>query len=210
MAGHRLYKRLAYSFLAGSIVVVLSACSASRQQPSANETIANAAPTPAVQPPLRSTTKHAHASVQSEPVSKSSTAAILARIHQSDLEEIALAKAAEEKASNDEVRSFADRLVKDYTTTDSQVIAIARKKNVHLSDSSHRGSPRKASTATGPSFDRKFLQQTSTDHDKQIKALKQEREDAGDDDIESLIDQTLPILEQHQELARLLMNKERA
>jgi hypothetical protein len=33
-------------------------------------------------------------------------------------------------------------------------------------------------SATGPQFDREFLQETSADHDKLIRDLKQEREDA--------------------------------
>jgi len=208
MEGQQYYQGFARSFLVVLIAIALSACSASRQQPASDNAIANAAPTP-VAPQPRSTTRHVHTAVQPERVSKSSTAAILARIHQSDLKEIALAKAAEDKASTDEVRSFADRLVKDYTTTDSRVVAIARKKNIHLSDSSyHRGAQANSAARTG--FDRQFLRQTSVDHDKQIKALQQEREDVSDDDVETLIDQTLPILEQHQQLARLLMNKEQA
>ena len=55
-----------------------------------------------------------------------------------------------------------------------------------------------------------FLQQTSADHDKLIRALKQDREDANNDDIEELIDKILPILEQHRELAQILMKKEQA
>jgi hypothetical protein len=54
------------------------------------------------------------------------------------------------------------------------------------------------------------LQQSRADHDKLIRALKQGREDASDDEIETLIDKVLPILEQHKELAQMLLKKEQA
>jgi len=40
--------------------------------------------------------------------------------------------------------------------------------------------------------------------------LKQARDDASDDDIEALIDKIMPILQQHQDLAQILMKKEQA
>ena len=43
-----------------------------------------------------------------------------------------------------------------------------------------------------------------------IRKLQQDREDASDDELEALIDKTIPILEQHRELAQILMNKEQA
>jgi len=54
------------------------------------------------------------------------------------------------------------------------------------------------------------LQQTSSDHERLIRKLQQDREDASNDDLEALIDKMIPILEQHKELAEILMNKEQA
>jgi predicted outer membrane protein len=68
----------------------------------------------------------------------------------------------------------------------------------------------KLSSATGAGFDRLFLQQTSSDEQELIRSLQQEREDASDDDIEALIDKLMPILEQHRDLAQILMKKEQA
>jgi hypothetical protein len=115
----------------------------------------------------------------------------------------------------------ADQLVKDHTTVDQTVVATARTMNVRLHDAAAPREKRhdrahtsmveeKLESASGAKFDRLFLQQTSADHDKLIRALKQEREDASDDDIEALIDKILPILEQHKELAQMLLKKEQA
>jgi predicted outer membrane protein len=68
----------------------------------------------------------------------------------------------------------------------------------------------KLSSATGAAFDRLFLQQTSADHERLMRSLQHEREDASDDDIEALIDKIMPILQQHHDLAQILMKKEQA
>jgi uncharacterized protein (DUF305 family) len=67
---------------------------------------------------------------------------------------------------------------------------------------------RELKSASGPDFDRLFLQQTSSDHERLIRKLQQEREDASDDELEALVDKMIPILEQDRELAQLLMKKE--
>jgi putative membrane protein len=128
------------------------------------------------------------------------------------MKEIAIGQMAQRKASTDDVREFANQLVKDCTSADQQVIAIAQKKNVHLRDKAFRQGREHAkfNALSGPSFDKHFLQQTATDHDKLIRSLRKEREDASDDDIEALIDTILPILEQDRELTQVLMKKEQA
>jgi putative membrane protein len=134
--------------------------------------------------------------------------------------EIALGKMAEEKASTSEVRAYADQLVQDHTNVDQMVVAMAQKSSAHSQNglAAHREGrreiahetqlERKLKSASGPDFDRLFLQQTSSDHERLIRKLQQGREDASDDDLEALIDKMIPILEQHQELAQILMKKE--
>ncbi len=73
-----------------------------------------------------------------------------------------------------------------------------------------KAAEQKLSSASGAEFDRLFLKQTSDDHERLIRELQQEREDASDDDIEALIDKIMPILEQHHDLAQILMKKEQA
>ena len=146
----------------------------------------------------------------------------LSQIHQANLMEIALAKMAEEKASRREVRAYADQLIQDHANVDQMVIAMAQKSGAHLKNgtAAHREGrheiaqekqlERKLKSASGPDFDRLFLQQTSSDHETLIRKLQQDREDASDDELEALIDKMIPIFEQHRELAQILMKKEQA
>jgi putative membrane protein len=198
-------------FIAALIVGTISACSAKRQQPDAN---ANAAvPSPAAQPTQAAEAKPPRVP-SPEVSSKSTSAAILQQIHRANLKEIEMGKMAEQKASSDEVRAYADQLVKDHTSADQMVIATAQKKGAHLRDYEsgrrEKTAEQKLSAASGAQFDRLFLEQASADHKKLISQLQQEREDASDDDVEALIDKIVPILQQHHDLAQILMKKEQA
>ena len=119
---------------------------------------------------------------------------------------------AKEKASSDEVRSYADQLVKDHTNADQMVLATAQKTGTRLRSASTARSKtdQKLSSASRAQFDRMFLEQTSADHKKLMSELQQEREDASDDNIEALIDKIMPILQQHHDLAQILLKKEQA
>jgi predicted outer membrane protein len=196
--------------------LIFVGCSTSRKQPSAENSTAAAA-TPAAQPTadaVKAKREAKRATASTEVSTKSTNAAILNQIHQADQKEIALGNMAAGKASTAEVQNYAKQLVEDHTGADQQVLAVAHKMNVRLRDSAvprqGRSESAKLKSAAGPAFDREFLRQSSADHDKLIRELKQEREDASDDDIEALIDKILPILEQHQQLAQILLKKEQA
>lgn len=199
-------------FVAALVAASIGGCSAKRQQPAPDANAAVASP--AAQATQAAEAKPRVTHVPSANVSsKNTSAAILEQIHQADLKEIAIGRMAEAKASSDEVRAYADQLVKDHTSADQMVVATAQKKGTRLRDSqgSHgKVAQQKLSAASGAQFDRLFLEQSSADHKKLISELQQEREDASDDDIEALIDKIVPILQQHQDLAQILMKKEQA
>ena len=191
--------------IAALVAAVLGGCSTSRQQPSTENSTATAA-TLRSRPQKSAETKPAATRVMLSMAvsSKKTTAMILAQIHEADLKEIAVGRIAEEKASTDEVRAYADQLVKDHTNADQLVVAMAQKTGARLHESKRE---KAVDRASGAGFDRGFLKETSSDHERLIRELEQEREDASDDDIEALIDKIMPILQQHHDLAQILMKK---
>ena len=210
-------RKVTRKFLIAAVVAAtLGACSTSRQQPpatNANTTNAFAAPEAAqptaqvakARPPVT------RAALSAEATSKKTAATILAQIHQANLKEMAIGKLAQGKASTSEVRAYADQLVQDHANADQMVVAIAQKTGAHLHESARaKLADKKLSSAGGAAFDRLFLQQTGADQERLIRSLQQEREDASDDDIEAFIDKIMPILEQHRDLAQILMKKEQA
>lgn len=210
----RIYKNPGTSrqlIIAAVVVVLLGGCSTSRQQPAPDASAAAAQPS--AQPAAQEAKAKPAARVPSpEASSKKTSASVLAQIHQADLKEIAIGKIAEEKASTDEVRAYAVQLVNDHTNADQMVLATAQKTGAHLRGvaTARSKSDQKLNSASGAQFDRTFLEQTSADHKKLMSELQQEREDASNDDIEALIDKIMPILQQHHDLAQILLKKEQA
>jgi len=207
----RIYKNPGTSrqLIIAAVVVLLGGCSTSRQQPAPDASAAAAQPS--AQPAAQQAKAKPAARVPSpEASSKKTSASILAQIHQADLKEIAIGKIAEEKASTDEVRAYAVQLVNDHTNADQMVLATAQKTGAHLRTpaTARSKTDQKLNSASGAQFDRMFLEQTSADHKKLMSELQQEREDASDDDIEALIDKIMPILQQHHDLAQILLKKE--
>jgi putative membrane protein len=210
--------------VAALVAATLGACSTSRQQPPAANAPVNVgassavAAQPVVKKPMtkhvvkEADTKSAGTSTAALPdVSNKSTKTILVQIHQANLKEVAIGKIAQERASSSEVRAYAAQLVEDHTSADNMVVAMARKAGARLHESAQgKLLAQKLSSISGAGFDRLFLQQTSSDHERLIRELQQEREDASDDEVEALIDKIMPILEQHRDLAQILMKKEQA
>src|ERR1700722_3690677 len=171
-------KKLNFSrhfFVAALVAIALGGFSATRQQPAPDAKAP--IPSPAAHPNQATEAKPRKTHVQSPEVSsKNTSAAILEQIHQANLKEIALGRIAEQKASSDEVRAYANQLVKDHTSADQMVVATAQKTDARLRDSatarreSARGksAEQKLSSASGAKFDRLFLEQTSADHKKLI------------------------------------------
>jgi putative membrane protein len=209
--------------IAAVVISALAACGTSSNRASvANTNVVAAAPEAARRsaPRVPARPSHTHASSAPAAPNRGNTRTVLSQIHQANLMEIALGKMAEEKASTSEVRAYADQLVQDHTNVDQMVVAMAQKSSAHsqngpAANREGRGGiahetqlERKLKSASGPDFDRLFLQQTSSDHERLIRKLQQDREDASDDELEALIDKMIPILEQHRELAQILMKKE--
>jgi predicted outer membrane protein len=213
------------TLIAVSVAIILAGCGTSqRQQPAA---AASVALTPEAAQQARAEPLVTHPRTSSPAASaaastKQNTATVLSQIHRANLTEIALGTLAEEKASTDGVRAYAVQLIEDHTNVDRTVNAMAAKSGVKLQNGvkAHQAArrqsgeenqqERKMKSASGPAFDRLFLQETRSDHERLIRKLKQYREDASDDDLEALIDEVIPILQQDQELAEVLSKKEKA
>jgi putative membrane protein len=219
-------RELAKLIMAAIVVSAAAGCGTSNNQPAPAATASVAAApeaAPSSTKQARSKRDESRALTAAAATSNTpSTGLILAQMHQADLMEIALGKMAEQKASSDEVRAYADQLVRDHTSVDAKVVAMAQETGTDLKKGAEahqairsqsaleKEAERKLKSASGRDFDKLFLQQASADHEKLIAKLQKVRGDSSDDEIEGLIDKVIPILEQHRDLAQLLMKKEQA
>jgi putative membrane protein len=207
-----------------TLVLVFAGCGTSKNEAPASSVAATtpleaASPPSATAPANKRSTAHAPASAGS---SMPNTGLILSQMHQTNLMEIDLGKMAAQKASSSEVRAYADQLVQDHTNVDRMVVAAAQESGTNLKNGAEahqavrresareKELERKLKTAQGADFDRLFLKETSDDHDKLIRKLQQDKQNTSDEELETLIEKVIPVLEQHHDLAQILMKKEQA
>ena len=198
-----LQNRLSKREMLVAVLVVsaaLAGCGTSQNQaPAATASVAaapQATPSSAQAQPPRAKLFTMRAQTPPEQSTKQNTAMVLSQMHQADLREIELGKMAEERASIDKVRAYADQLVHDHTECRSdgscdgprraeQICKIPprRIERSGTQTAQEKQQERKLKSANGPDFDRLFLRQTNSDHEKLIRELQQDREDASDDDL---------------------------
>jgi putative membrane protein len=161
------------------------------------------APTPG-QAPARS----ARMSASATKAGQASTAAssFLKSAGQDGQAEVALAQLAEERASRADVKSFASHLQEDHQKANGEVMSLAQSKNVTLpSDLSamQKAAKDRLSKLSGAAFDRAYLAEMVSDHNKAI-ALFTKAGSSTDADIKAFATKTLPTLKSHLEQAQSL------
>jgi len=210
------------------LVLVVAGCGTSKDNaPAASASVAASTPLEAASPnpPTATSSKHATSAAHvasSGGSAMPNTGLILTQMHQTNLMEIELGKMAEQKAASSEVRAYANQLVQDHTNVDRMVVAMAQDSGTNLKNGAEahqaarhetareKGLERKLKSVQGADFDRLFLKETSADHEKLIAKLQQDKQNTSDEELETLIEKVIPVLEQHRELAQILMKKEQA
>jgi putative membrane protein len=135
----------------------------------------------------------------------------LQKLHMANLHEIEMGKMAEQNGT-ERIRTYAQTLQRDHQAADKQVMDLAKRKSFTLSDTAK--DPQKQqhkemmkdqlSSLKGAQFDRAFANQMAMAHRKVISMAQAWKQDCKDRDVCSLIDSTLPTLQQHQAMAEQL------
>lgn len=113
-------------------------------------------------------------------------------------DEIALAKLATEKATNPEVKQFAQKLVDDHQMVATELDSLASQKNVKVDkDSDHDRTYKRLSKKTGAEFDQEFVEHMIDEHEKDIKMFEKAAKDAKDSDIRSFASKHVDHLREH-------------
>jgi putative membrane protein len=120
--------------------------------------------------------------------------------------ELEIAKLAESKASNPDVKNFASTLVKDHTKANDELVQLANSKKVELPAAPPRGKRKdveKMAKLSGNDFDQRFLREVGVkDHEKDIKKFEKESGKVKDPDLKAWVDKTLPTLREHLAMAQ--------
>lgn len=124
-----------------------------------------------------------------------------------NLAEIQTAQLAETKTKREAVKRFAERLVKDHTAANQQLMQIAQQKGITLPTTptdAQQQEYAKLQGETGHMFDRDYLASEVQDHKEMLQAFQTESQSGTDTDLKAFATQTIPVLQQHLSIAQRL------
>jgi len=123
------------------------------------------------------------------------------------LAEVELGKLALEKATDQRIKDFAQKMVNDHQKANDELMTIASKHNITLPpviSEEHVEKQRKLREKSGAEFDREYIDLMVKDHDKVVSMFEDASSDAQNADLKAFASKTLPTLKHHQEEARAL------
>jgi putative membrane protein len=125
------------------------------------------------------------------------------------LAEVQMGKLALQKAQNADVKAFAQRMVTDHTQSNTELSNLATAKGLVLPAElagKHQQGLEHLQSLSGAEFDKAYMQHMVSDHQEAV-TLFQNGTTAGDPDIQAFANKTLPILQQHLQLATTVAGK---
>jgi putative membrane protein len=123
--------------------------------------------------------------------------------------EVELAKMAQDKAQNEQVREFAEQLERDHSRALDEIESVADRANLDLEepDDAVRASLKDPlESASGAEFDARFISQMIEEHRKDIAEFEKHQSTATGE-LRAYIDRTLPVLRQHLQRAEELQKQ---
>ncbi|KQM72672.1 hypothetical protein ASE74_22625 [Pedobacter sp. Leaf216] len=114
--------------------------------------------------------------------------------------EVELGKMALEKSSNPQVKEFATMMVKDHGMANTELMAIAKQKNITLPstvDDEHKKKMDDLSKKTGADFDKAYVSAMVDGHKSTLKLMEDESKNGKDADLKAFATKTAPIVQTH-------------
>lgn len=127
-------------------------------------------------------------------------AAFLALAYQDGLAEIQLSRLALQKATRDDVKRFAQRMIDDHTQVNNNIAALAQQKGVALPDAptpEEQDVAAELATFSGADFDKSYMDRNVLVHVQDVRLARLQSEQGRDPDVKNLAQQTLPQLASH-------------
>ena len=119
--------------------------------------------------------------------------------------EVTLGQLASQKASNQKVKDFGQRMVTDHSKAAQQLTGIAQKKSItppSSMTSEDQALYKKLQGMSGSEFDKTYMEAMVKDHQKDIDEFQREADSGKDSDVKSFASETLPTLREHLQMAK--------
>jgi putative membrane protein len=124
--------------------------------------------------------------------------------------EVDLGRVAESKASNDLVKKFGERMVKDHTQANKDLMTVAQGMRLQLADKldeKHQKKLDKFNSLSGAEFDRKYMDDMVKDHEEDVAEFKRAEKEAKNPQLKEFATKTLPTVEEHLKLAKQIRDQ---
>jgi len=118
---------------------------------------------------------------------------------------IELSQAVLTRVSDKAVKDFAQREIDAHTKINSQIMTLAQRKGLILSDKSDQqltAAKKRLDGLSGPMLDLRYMDEMIADHEKAISLFEQASEHAPDADTKNLVRDSLSIWREHLNSAR--------
>lgn len=126
------------------------------------------------------------------------------------LAEVQMGNLALQKASNADVKAFAQRMVTDHGTANSELQMLATNKGVAVPaelDGAHKGGLEHLTALSGAEFDKAYMQHMVDDHQKAVADFQKASQGTGDTDVKGWASTKLPTLQDHLRQAQEIAGK---
>lgn len=124
--------------------------------------------------------------------------------------EVQMGQLAQQKATSADVKSFGAQMVTDHSKANDKLMALAKQKSITLPAAVGNDEQKKMddmSKTTGKDFDKGYVKEMVTDHDKDIKLFEDEAKNGKDAEIKAFAASTLPVLKMHQTMIKAIDKK---
>jgi putative membrane protein len=145
---------------------------------------------------------------QASPAAKAKASAdqtFVTKAARGGLAEVELGKLAVEKATNDQVKQFGQKMVDDHGKANDELKSLAQTKNITLPTevtTKDKLLHERLSKLSGAAFDRAYMQAMLKDHREDVNEFRIESRSGSDPEVKQWAGKTLPTLEGHLKLAQ--------
>ena len=124
---------------------------------------------------------------------------------QDGVAEVEMAKIAEQRATDPEVKQLAQRIEQDHEKANEELKQLASQKGISVPDQPDRGHQKRSKTLSqlsGSDFDKSYIKEMVKDHKKDVKEFQKEATKGKDADLKNWASRKVDTLRQHLQLAQ--------
>lgn len=124
---------------------------------------------------------------------------------QGGMSEVELGQLAQQKASNAQVKQFAQQMVQDHGQANTKLMQVFQQKNITPPETigaKNSAMREQVADLSGAEFDREYMSQMVEDHTEDVASFEREVSNGKDPEVKAWASQTLPTLRQHLQKAQ--------